>query len=75
MSEESRVYGVTGIIIGVITFFGCWIYAASEWGFLLGFGLGWIPSFFIGLIAGFIGPAILVIVLFIGAGLFIYSYV
>lgn len=63
MSEEidGIVYKIFGVIIGVITFFACWIYAAYEWGFLLGVGFGWIPSLFIAIIAGFIGPLLIAI--------------
>ena len=35
--------GMAGIA-GVITFIGAYIYCMSEYGFLLGFGLGWLPS-------------------------------
>lgn len=34
-----------GSFAALATFVGCWIYCWSEYGFLLGFGLGWIPSF------------------------------
>jgi hypothetical protein len=33
-----------GGIIAAVTFFGSWIYCASTYGFLFGFGLGWLPS-------------------------------
>jgi len=63
--DGGDLYRVVGIIIGVLTFFGCWVYAYLEWGFLLGVGLGWLPSIFIAIIAGFIGPALLLIGLFV----------
>lgn len=50
------IYRVGFFITAVLTFLGCWIYAIASWGFLLGVGLGWIPSFFIAIIAGFIWP-------------------
>lgn len=56
-----NAYGIGGAIIAFLTFVGCWIYAVSEWGFLLGFGLGWIPSFFIAAIAGAVGPTLLLL--------------
>ena len=65
-----NVYAFFGVIIGIVTFFGCWFYAFSEWGFLLGVGLGWIPSIFIAIIAGFVGPALL----FIGALILLFFY-
>lgn len=33
-----------GLILGGIAFVGSWIYCVSEYGYLLGFGLGWLPS-------------------------------
>lgn len=33
-----------GGLSGVVTFIGGWIYCMSQYGFLLGFGLGWLPS-------------------------------
>lgn len=50
------IYLMGGFITGAIAFIACWIYAIVSWGFLLGVGLGWIPSLFIAVIAGFIWP-------------------
>lgn len=33
-----------GVAIGFITFFVSWIYCMANYGFLFGFGFGWIPS-------------------------------
>lgn len=33
-----------GIAAAVVGFFASWIFCASEYGYLLGFGLGWLPS-------------------------------
>lgn len=33
-----------GLILAAPTFLGAWFYCTSEYGFLLGFGLGWLPS-------------------------------
>jgi hypothetical protein len=33
-----------GGLIGFGTFFGAYIYCIATYGFILGFGLGWIPS-------------------------------
>lgn len=46
------VGGVLGVLAGILTFFGCWIYCIASFGFILGLGLGWIPSGFIALIVG-----------------------
>jgi len=63
--EFRPIYIAGFIITAVISFFACWIYAFVEWGFLLGVGLGWIPSIFIAVIAGFIWP-LLALVLVVG---------
>jgi hypothetical protein len=33
-----------GLVCAVLGFFGSWAYCTSEYGYLLGFGLGWLPS-------------------------------
>lgn len=33
-----------GGLTAVVTFFGGWIYCTATYGFLFGFGLGWLPS-------------------------------
>lgn len=43
---------------GIITFIGAYIYCISEYGFLLGFGLGWFPS---ALLAGLVGVLVMVL--------------
>lgn len=45
-----------GRIVGVIAFIGGWIYCTATYGFLLGFGLGWIPS---GILAGIVATALI----------------
>ncbi|MCB2093730.1 MAG: hypothetical protein H6901_01500 [Rhodobacteraceae bacterium] len=69
--DGSDLYRISGIFIGVLTFIGCWLYAVAEWGFFLGFGLGWIPSLFIGIIAGFVGPALVLMAIVVVA--FMYA--
>lgn len=65
------VYRIGGFITAAIAFIACWIYAVISWGLLLGIGLGWIPSLFIGAIAGFIWP-LLALVLVLGIGVVAY---
>jgi hypothetical protein len=38
--------------LGVVTFIGSWIYCTSKYGYLFGFGLGWLPSIILGGIVG-----------------------
>jgi hypothetical protein len=46
--DEDRWYfqigGCLGLLVALVTFVGGWWYCASEYGFLFGFGLGWLPS-------------------------------
>ena len=42
--EDKGWYLIGYLITWALTFLGFWIYAISEYGFLLGVGLGWIPS-------------------------------
>lgn len=42
-----------GLFVGNITFIAAWIYCIADGGFLLGFGLGWIPSAMLAAIVGF----------------------
>lgn len=47
MNEENiylRIGVVLGFIPAIITFFGGWWYCTATYGFLFGFGLGWLPS-------------------------------
>lgn len=46
---------VLGIIAAIVAFLGSWIYCVSEYGYLLGFGLGWLPS---GILAAIIRPLV-----------------
>lgn len=41
-------------IVGIVTFFGSWIYCINEYGYLLGVGLGWLPSIIVAPIAAFL---------------------
>jgi hypothetical protein len=63
--------GVIGIIIGLLVFLGIWIYAFSQWGFLIGLMFGWIPSMIGAIIAAYVWPLfVLIIGVIIIAGLF-----
>ena len=69
--DWSTVYPIGGFITGAISFIACWIYAIASWGFLLGVGLGWIPSLFIAVIAGFIWPLLALVLV---AGLCVVAF-
>ena len=55
-SDSDDTYLLIGSMIGslaaIITFIGAWLYCASEYGFLIGFGLGWFPSFLLATLVG-----------------------
>ena len=44
----------------VIIFIGCYIYAIASYGFLLGVGLGWLPSAIVATVVGIFWPLIAV---------------
>jgi hypothetical protein len=58
-------------ITAFITFVACWIYAVAKYGFLIGVGLGWIPSLIVAAIAGAIWP---LLALVFGAVVFFVVY-
>lgn len=41
---EDKTYDALGQIVGSLTFLAAWIWCGVEYGFLLGVGLGWLPS-------------------------------
>ncbi|NJC87316.1 MAG: hypothetical protein FIB02_02105 [Desulfuromonas sp.] len=60
----------TGFVVGTSVFFGSWIYAIKTYGWFLGLGLGWIPSFFLGIMAAIFWPVAVLVIL----GILIFSY-
>jgi hypothetical protein len=50
-------------IVWVLTFAGCWIYCIATYGFLIGVGIGWLPSGIVATIAAFLWPLVLLGVL------------
>ena len=62
--------GLLGFIPALIAFLGGWWYCAATYGFLLGFGLGWLPSIILAAIIFFAimllwGPILLVVAYFL----------
>ena len=47
-----------GGVVFLITFIGSWVYCIVEYGYLLGVGLGWLPSLIVAVIAAFLWPLI-----------------
>jgi hypothetical protein len=44
--------GLSGIIVALATFVTAWVYCSIHYGFLFGFGLGWLPA---GMLAAIVG--------------------
>ena len=60
-SEARASFYVAGaVIVGSITFVACWIYCIVTYGFLLGVGLGWLPSMITAFILGAVWPLVVV---------------
>jgi hypothetical protein len=58
------MYLLGGWVTGFIVFVGAWIWCVSEYGFLVGVGLGWFPSAIVAVIAGWLWPLVLTAVLY-----------
>lgn len=58
MQNENEWYGTGFVITAVITFVCSWIYCIATYGFLLGLGLGWLPSMIVAFIGGLLWPLI-----------------
>ena len=56
--EGESNYWIWAFLTGVLVFVGVWIYAMSEWGFLLGIVFGWIPAIIAAFIAGLLWPLV-----------------
>ena len=52
-----------GFLVGVSVFFVSWGYAIKSYGWLFGLGLGWIPAFFLGIMAGMFWPVAILLIL------------
>jgi hypothetical protein len=49
-------YETGASIVGVVTFFGSWVYCIAHYGYLLGVGLGWLPSLIVAALAAAVWP-------------------
>lgn len=56
----SKEYFTGFWVVAVPTFIGCYIYCIVSYGFLLGVGLGWLPSAITAVVAGLLWPIVLV---------------
>jgi len=60
MWSEVRASGA--LFFGGAAFFASWIYCFFAYGFLLGLGLGWLPSIFVAMFVGYAWPVLVPIV-------------
>ncbi len=65
--------GKWGLITGGISFLIIWIYAMSEWGFLLGLMFGWIPALIGGVVLAFLWPLVVIVIVLLIIVAIIYS--
>lgn len=54
------IYKIGYAISFAIVFIGCWIYCIATYGFLLGVGLGWLPSIITAAILSIFWPLLLI---------------
>lgn len=62
--DMREIYGIGGLLVGVLVFFAGWIYACLQWGLLIGILIGWLPAFVIAIVAALLWPLIALGVLF-----------
>ncbi len=65
MDDDLDFYRVGFIITWLITFVISWIYCVVEYGYLLGVGLGWLPSLIVATILGALWPLVLLVLMII----------
>ncbi len=59
--DWGTVYEVGCYVTGVLVFVCSWIYCVVAYGFLLGVGLGWLPSLIVAVIAAYLWPLVAVV--------------
>ena len=53
VNEPSDMDKLSGNLTGFVTFICAWIYCMATYGFLFGFGLGWLPAAILGVMVFF----------------------
>ncbi len=69
--EGGGCYKVITIIVWVLSFAGFWIYAISEYGFMLGVSLGWLPAAIAATVAAIVWPLFVLVAALIALWVFI----
>lgn len=60
--DGEEAYALGFKITAALVFIGSYIYCIAAYGFLLGVGLGWLPSLIVAFVAGLLWPLILIII-------------
>ncbi len=55
------LYKLISAGIWLIVFVGAWTYCTGEYGFLLGFGLGWLPAGILATICATVWPLVAIV--------------
>jgi len=55
---SSDTYWGIAALVGFVTFLGSWLYCIATYGFLVGVGIGWLPSAITAVVAGVLWPVI-----------------
>ena len=58
MESIGKLYIAVAYLIGFLVFIASWIYCIAHYGYLLGVGLGWLPSLIVAYIAGLLWPVL-----------------
>ena len=61
--EMDDAYRFGFAIVWLVAFISTWIYCMSEYGFLWGFGLGWLPASILATIVAFLWPLLFLVVI------------
>ncbi len=74
MNSDEFDFATVGKWVALLVFIGCWIYCIATYGFLLGVGVGWLPSLIIAVISFFIWP-LYALILLLGVGALLVLYI
>ena len=74
LNNETSFLGPFSGLLGILTFFGCWIYAVATYGWFLGLSLGWIPSIIIAGIVMLLSPLIAFLLIISGIVVLIFLW-
>ena len=73
MNDNLNWYQIGYLISWVISFIGFWIYCIAAYGFLLGVGLGWLPSAIAASLVSIFWPVIVLGIVVIAYFIFAHS--